>query len=150
LPGILVDTNVLVYQYDPSDGAKRQSAIDVVEEVRTTGTGFLSTQVLGEFFSVVTRKIPSPFSAVDAARRVENYAGSWAVCDVNLNTVLEAVRGAYTHQLSYYDALLWATARMNQITAILTEDGQHNRVIEGVRYLNPFAAEFDLAAIAGD
>jgi predicted nucleic acid-binding protein len=61
-----------------------------------------------------------------------------------VSIVSEAVRGVHAHQLPYYDALIWATARLNQITNVITEDGQHNRLIEGIRYLNPFDPGFDL------
>jgi predicted nucleic acid-binding protein len=52
------------------------------------------------------------------------------------------------YQLHYYDALLWATAALKGIENILTEDGQHDRIIEGVRYLNPFHPDFDLKILA--
>ena len=51
------------------------------------------------------------------------------------------------HQLHYYDSLIWAAAKLNQIQEIVTEDGQHGRVIEGVRYLNPFHADFHLSML---
>ena len=41
LAGFLVDTNILVYAYDRSDGDKRQHAIDVLETVGIAGTGIL-------------------------------------------------------------------------------------------------------------
>ncbi|MBI4635006.1 MAG: hypothetical protein HY727_01525 [Candidatus Rokubacteria bacterium] len=49
--------------------------------------------------------------------------------------------------MSYWDAQLWATARLNQVSTILTEDSTHGRVLEGIQYLNPFAPAFDLAAL---
>jgi len=60
--------------------------------------------------------------------------------------VLEAARGARDHGLNYWDAL-WATARLNQIPLILTEDFAHGRVLEGVQFLDPFASSFELAAL---
>jgi predicted nucleic acid-binding protein len=61
--------------------------------------------------------------------------------------VLEAARGSRDFQLSYWDAQLWATARMNQIGVVLSEDFQDGRVIEGVRFVNPFSTSFDLSAL---
>jgi len=52
--------------------------------------------------------------------------------------VLEAVRGARDHHLSYWDSLVWATAKMNQVPAVLSDVFSHNSVIEGVRFTNPF------------
>ena len=59
--------------------------------------------------------------------------------------VLEAMRGVRDHQLSYYDAQIWATARLNQMPLIFSEDFHHN-ILEGVRIVNPFAPAFDLEA----
>jgi predicted nucleic acid-binding protein len=148
LPGFLVDTNILVYSYDPTDGEKRRRAIEVLDVLGARPDALLSTQVLGEFFVTITRKIPHPLSPAAAARRIEHYIESWSVCDVTASIVAEAVRGVISHKLSYYDSLIWATARLNQMTSLVTEDGQHNRLIEGVRYLNPFHPDFDLSLIA--
>ena len=147
LAGFLVDTNILVYAYDRSDGDKRQHAIDVLETVGIAGTGICSTQVLGEFFVTVTRKIPSPLAINDASNAVIRYLNSWPIIDITSSIVLEALRGVMQHQLHYYDSLIWAAAKLNQIQEIVTEDGQHGRVIEGVRYLNPFHADFHLSML---
>ncbi len=42
------------------------------------------------------------------------------------------------HQMSFWDAQIWATARLNQIGRIITEDLPGTDYIEGVRYINPF------------
>jgi predicted nucleic acid-binding protein len=52
-----VDTNVLVYAYDPEEGDKRSQAMRVLARLGTTRRGSISAQVLGEFFVTVTRKI---------------------------------------------------------------------------------------------
>jgi predicted nucleic acid-binding protein len=46
----LVDTNVLVYAYDPIDGDKRERAIEVLESLGPHQLGSVSTQILGSFF----------------------------------------------------------------------------------------------------
>ena len=144
----LVDSNVLVYAYDQSEGRKRQRAIEVLEAVATGQAGFLSTQILGEFFVTATRKIPSPLSLREASTVVTRYIESWSVIHLTAALVLEALRGVEQHQLHYYDALVWAAAKLHQVQEILTEDGQHGRLIEGVRYLNPFDDKFDMAVLS--
>jgi len=111
-------------------------------------SGVLSTQILGEFFVTATRKIPAPLSIGDASRAVMEYLDSWPVIDITSSIVLEALRGVGQHQMHYYDSVIWAAAKLNQIREILTEDGQHGRVVEGVRYLNPFHHDFDLAVLS--
>jgi predicted nucleic acid-binding protein len=39
----------------------------------------------------------------------------------------------------------WACAHLNQIPAILSEDFPDGRILEGVRFVNPFAETFELA-----
>jgi predicted nucleic acid-binding protein len=55
------------------------------------------------------------------------------------------LRGVREHKLNYYDALIWATARLNGLTYVLTEDGQDGRDLDGVRLVNPLREDFDLA-----
>lgn len=146
LPATIVDTNILIYAYDQTDGAKRTQASNALDAL-SSGSIVLSTQVLNEFFGIVTRKIPQPLSLEQAASAVDNFISSWQVFGVTPLIVTEAIRGVLEHQLHYYDALLWATARLNQVTTILTEDGTHGRLIEGVRYVNPFHPDFEMAMV---
>jgi predicted nucleic acid-binding protein len=78
----LVDTNVLVYAYDPTDEDKRDRAIEVLEFLGTRQLGSLSAQILGEFFVTVTRKIPTPMTEAEAEHGVTNYARSWITYDL--------------------------------------------------------------------
>jgi len=45
------------------------------------------------------------------------------------------------YQMPFWDAQIWATAKLNQIPKILSEDFQHGRAIEGVVFVNPFKVE---------
>ena len=146
MPSVLVDTNVLVYAHDRGEFAKQERAIRVLEHLLTLRKGCLSAQSLAEFFSI-TRKGPRPMlTAAEASRQVERLARAWPVLDVTGLAVLEAVRGVRAHQLPYWDAQLWAVARLNQIPVIFSEDSSAGAVLEGVRFVNPLAERFDLAA----
>jgi len=102
----LVDTNVLVYAYDPTDADKRAQAIAVLEALGRHRLGALSVQILGEFFVTVTRKIPRPLTAAEAERSVINYVRSWVVYDLTALVVLEAVRGLQQHRKAFDLAVL--------------------------------------------
>lgn len=134
----LVDTNILVYAYDRSEPEKQAKAAEVLDTLARDGSGMLSPQILSEFFSVVTKKIPAPLSIEQGYASLGNYIQFWEVVDLTGPVVLEGARGVKEHQLSFWDSLIWATARMNQIPAVLSEDFSHNLVIEGVRFINPF------------
>lgn len=145
----LVDTNVLVYAYDHSDEKKRQRAIDVIEQLGESGRGVLTAQVLAEFFVAVTGRIPSPLSSVEAEGSVSHYIRSWPVFPVTAWAVREAAQSSQRYQMHFWDALIWATAKFNQVPTILTEDFSDGRVIEGIRYVNPFVSSFSLASLKG-
>jgi len=140
----LVDTNVLVYAYDRSNLTKQKRAFEVLDRLALSTRGVLSAQVLSEFFVVVTRKIPNPLPVAHAVRSVENYLRSWYVVPITPPLIYEALRGTEQHRMSYWDALIWATAKLNQIQTILSEDFQDGRAVEGVRFVNPFSRESEI------
>jgi len=141
----LIDTNVLVYAHDRSEPAKQIQALAVLDKLRAAESGALSVQSLSEFLNAVTRHIKMPLSSDAAAQQVERLIRSWPVFDLTPMIVLEATRGVRDHQLAYWDTQIWATARLNQVPVVITEDIPSARVIEGVRFANPFASDFDLS-----
>ncbi|HYM59684.1 MAG TPA: PIN domain-containing protein [Thermoanaerobaculia bacterium] len=143
---VLFDTNVLVYAHDPRDPAKQARAILALDHVHASGQGRLSTQILAEFFCIATKGTRPLIRRADAARQVERLTRAWPVLDVTSMVVLEALRGVTSHQMSYWDAQLWATARLNQVQIIFSEDFSTGSMIEGVRFVNPLIDEFDAAA----
>jgi predicted nucleic acid-binding protein len=61
------------------------------------------------------------------------------------NTLLKRLsqaRGVRDYSMAYYDAQIWATARLNQVPVVFSEDFQDGQVLEGVLFANPFAADF--------
>jgi predicted nucleic acid-binding protein len=134
----LIDTNILVYCYDLIDIRKSNIALDYTKKLQQAGSGFLSTQILGEFFNAVTKRITEKLSPQQAYRSITNFYSAWSVFDITPMIVLEAAKGVYEHKFSFWDSQIWATARLNQINCILSEDFSHDSIIEGVRFFNPF------------
>ena len=144
MPPILVDTNVLVYFYDQNSPEKQTRASLVLNQLREAGLGRLSTQNLAEFVNAAMRKLDPPLTALQAYEQVSFFAASWPVIDLTPQIVLEAARGVRDYGLAYYDAQIWATARLNQVPLIFSEDFSDGQILEGVRFVNPFAANFRL------
>jgi predicted nucleic acid-binding protein len=142
MAAIVIDTNVLVYAYDRSEPEKQRRALEVLDELAYTGEGRLSAQVLSEFFVNVTRKIAMPLTVAQARERLQRYVKIWPVVPVTSEVVFEAVRGAREYQFNFWDAQIWAAARLNRVPAVLSEDFNPGAVIEGVRFVDPFAADF--------
>lgn len=147
---VLVDTNILVYAYDRSEPAKQARALEILDALATSGRGILTAQVLSEFFVASTRKITVPLHPEEVYKRIHNYLRSWVVIDVTGPIVLEAARGVREHHFSYWDSLIWASARMNQIPVIMSEDFDAGRAVDGVLFINPFKEGFDIRTWAED
>jgi len=140
--GVLVDTNVLVYAHDPSEVGKQSRAIDVLAALAEAGAGVLPVQALSEFFWTVTRGKQPLLTREEAEAQIDRLTASWPTLDLTPSVVLEAVRGVRRHHLPYWDAQIWASARLNQVPLVLSEDFSDGSRLEGVRFVNPFRARF--------
>ena len=135
---VLIDTNLLVYIYDPSEPEKRRRAIEVLQHVRDTKSGVLSAQVLSEFYNTATRKLEPPLSPAQAEAQLRALMHVWPVFPVTSQVILEAIRGVREYQFSFWDAQIWAAARLHHIPIVLSEGFNPGSVIEGVHFVNPF------------
>jgi predicted nucleic acid-binding protein len=144
MAGILVDTNILIYLYDRGDILKQAQAIRLFETPAFTIQALLSTQTLGEFFNATTRSRRPVLTPEEALSQLEDFAREFRVLPLTLPVVLQAARGVIQYRLAYYDAQLWAMAKLNQIPIIFTEDFSTGATIEGVTFVNPFASDFIL------
>lgn len=144
--GALIDTNLLVYTIDTRDQAKHLSARALLRMLELRQAGVLCAQVLGEHHSVVSQRFGHGRGRGEAAMVTRRWARTFPVYDTTLKVVLEALRGTARYQMPYYDAQIWAVARVNKIPLVLSEDFSDGAIIEGVRFANPFADGFDLEA----
>lgn len=137
---VFVDTNILVCVCDRSEPKKQRQALEVLDQLVLTASGVISTQVLAEFFVTVTsaRKFASPLTYVEADEYVKDYINTWEVVSITPMIVLEASRGVCNYQMSFWDAQIWAAARLNQIPVIYSEDFNVGAALEGVNFINPF------------
>lgn len=140
----LLDTNVLVYIVDPEDPKKQSRAEEVMNALRANQNGRLSVQNLAEFFYTSTRKLKPPLSPSQAMEQIDRFQTLWPVFSLTPLIVTEAARAVRDYQLAYYDAQIWATARLNGVAIVLSEDFQTGRTLEGVQFINPFADDFRL------
>jgi len=144
---LLIDTNVLVYADDPRDPGKQAAASRVLQGLRGPVPAGLTTQVLGEYWRVVTAGREPLLSRAEAAEKVRDLATVAPVFGIGIEVTLEAVRLASVRSLAFWDAQLIATAKVNGIGLILSEDFSDGAEIGGVRILDPFAAHFDAESI---
>lgn len=144
MPPILIDTNLLVYLYDNNAADKQMRARHILDHLDLVKNGCLSVQNLAEFLHVSTHKLKPPLTPAQALDQVNLFIRMWPIFDLTPLIVLEAARGARDYSLSYFDAQIWATARLNQVPVIFSEDFNPGQSLEGVRFVNPFAPDFRL------
>jgi predicted nucleic acid-binding protein len=142
----LLDANVLVYLHDGRDRDRRERARAVVRHVGRARQAALSTQVLGEFASVALRKMSPPMAAADVRAQVERLRRRFPIHPVTSAVVEEALRGVEYHRIGYWDAQVWAVARLHQIDAVLGQDTRPGS-LDGVRWLDPFSPKFDVETL---
>src|SRR4051812_30852870 len=133
-----VDTNVWVYGVDAADPDKQRVALSVLESAGTDDL-VISAQVLGEFYTVVTRKLVKPVSA-DEARSLVDRMSRLPVVPIDVVLVKAAIAGARDWQISYWDALIVRAAEAAACDVLLTEDLAAGTTYDRVRTVNPFAS----------
>lgn len=136
---VFVDTNVLLYGEDLADAAKHRAALDWLRALWLKRCGRLSTQVLHEFYVNATRKLRPAMPAGDARAEVRRYQ-RWEPWLVDQATVETAWALESRYALNYWDALMAAAAQQQGCSLLLTEDLQHDQLIDGLRIVNPFLA----------
>lgn len=130
-----LDSNIFVYADDHRYPAKQATSLALYERARTSGLGVLSTQVMQEYFSVVTSKIGMP---PDLARKRVELMALLDVVQIDPPLILAAIDLHRLHQLSIWDALIVQAAAAAGCRELLTEDLQPGARLAGVEVVNPF------------
>jgi len=127
-----VDTNILIYAHDTSAGQKHSRAKELMRDLWQSGKGCLSIQVLQEFYVNVTQKVTKPLSAEAAAQIIADLS-VWEVHCPTMEDVLEAIRLHKRYQISFWDAMILASALQLGCQVLWSEDlnpGQFHGLVE--------------------
>ena len=144
----LIDTNVLVYCFDPRFPEKQGIARDLLRRRLSADTIALPHQAILEFVAVVTRPrrdldgVPL-LTPTLAFQEAEELMRQFPVLYPDEAVLTTALRGAATYRLPWFDAHLWAYAEVNGLPEILSEDFAHGRHYGSVRASNPFLSTTD-------
>ena len=131
-----VDSNILIYAHDLDAGVKRERAVAKLRELWGSGTGRLSVQVLQEFYVNATQKLATPIARSTAREVIQTY-GVWVHHATTVETVTRATEISDLAQISFWDALIVASAEEADADEILTEDLNDGQAIAGIKVLNP-------------
>ncbi|HXO42800.1 MAG TPA: PIN domain-containing protein [Thermoanaerobaculia bacterium] len=134
-----LDSNILFYTIDADAGRLQTRAREVVRQAARDHDCILSLQTLCEFFHATTRKGKLTFE--QAAAQVEDWQTLFPVVAATPASLRLAMRAVERHGLAFWDAMQWAVAKQSGATLLLSEDLQHDRELDGVRFRNPFLAD---------
>jgi predicted nucleic acid-binding protein len=133
-----VDSNILIYAHDLDSGMRQSQASERLRDLWQHRAGYLSTQVLQEFYVNVTQKIRVPLAKAAAREIVRSY-GAWVHSAITPATVVRASEISETWQISFWDSMIVAAAEQCEVSELLTEDLNPGQLIAGIRIVNPFA-----------
>ena len=140
-----VDTNIAMYAVstDPEEAAKQR--ISEVLLAREVGNLAVSVQVLGEFYTQLTRSSrPHSLGHQEALAAMEGLL-SYHVHPLTLETFSTAMQYRERFGLSYWDCLILAAAKLGGCDAVYSEDMSAAQDYDGVRVINPFVADSEMA-----
>ncbi len=142
-PTVLIDTNILIYAYDPGAGEKHEIALRTVQEIAAQGKMVLSAQVINEFYWVSTRPGRGPgLKHEEASGILDDICASGVVFPLTQTATFRALKAMENNSMAFWDALVWAVAAENGVSTICTEDFQNGCVVDGVRFYNPFVGDW--------
>lgn len=138
---VFVDTNLWVYPLDHREPEKAQFIAGWLRRLAETEDIVVSTQVMIELRSVLTRKLTPAYSAEDTRTALEALA-QFEVVPTHSEMVLDAHELATVAQLSWFDALIAEAALRNSCSILYSEDFDNGQLLaDTLRIQNPFKTE---------
>lgn len=118
---IAIDTNVLIYAFDPTQRKKHAACKRILEGVLNgERAAVITTQILAEFVNVLRRKnVPPEKISLIAEEFVKN--PNLSILPYDETTILAAIRSP-SH---FWDALIAQTLLRHGVQEILTENVKH-------------------------
>jgi predicted nucleic acid-binding protein len=132
---VTFDSNILIYTLHRGD-PRHLAAASLL--ARATGGDCIQTlQSLAECFRVLTTKLR--LDPHQARHEIDGFRTAFPVCTAEESDLDRAMRAVEDHHLSFWDAMLWATAKRAGCTLLFSEDLQDGRHLEGMLFVDPFA-----------
>jgi predicted nucleic acid-binding protein len=131
------ETNIFVYTADPADILKQRIALRVIKRLKELRAP-IALQLIGEYQNVLRQKFKTEaWRSAEAARYLLNSFICFPASGDGVNLALAQMAAG---QLSYWDALMLASAREAGCTVFISEDLQNGARLFGLEIVNPFAA----------
>lgn len=137
---VFVDTNLWAYRLDQREPEKSQRVGRWLREVAAEHEIVVSTQVLIELRSVLTRKFKPPMRHDDTRKALDAIA-TFEVVATDSALVLDAHELARAEQLAWFDALIVEAAIRSGCSVLYSEDLPHGRQYASLSVCNPLRVE---------
>jgi predicted nucleic acid-binding protein len=131
-----LDTNVLVYAYDPTDPRSQQIGQRLVRRA-VAGEIAASSQVLGEFAATLLHKSKPRAKPEDVIALLEAL-GPIKLVPLDGDVILRAVQAQAQYGLHFYDGMIVAAAERGGCQKIWSEDLNAGQKYFGSVVENPF------------
>ena len=132
---VFLDTNIIVYAHDFDEPHKQTIAKDLLSCALRKRKGVISTQVMGETFVSLIKKIGiEPADATDEIRKLTRFR----VVELSAALVLRGLEIKAQFGLSYWDSLIIAAAERASCKVIFSEDLNDGQTYGSVLVMNPF------------
>lgn len=130
---IFLDTNLWVYLY--SRGQKSGLVSKLIDQYYDFIT--ISTQILGEVYTVLTKK--GFKQAQEAQAVILDLSNHFNVTGINKTSVSKAITLSQRYKYSYWDSLILASALEQNCSRLYSEDLQAGQIIgNNLKIVNPF------------
>jgi predicted nucleic acid-binding protein len=135
-----LDTNILIYAYDRSEGRKHELCRELLEDgFRGEISYLVPLQVLSEFYAVVAKGSVgmSKEDALQVIRDIIDFP-NFIVCGVDEQSLIEGITLSQKHGTHYRDALICSVMKRRSVCKIYTENTA-DFAVPGIVAVNPFA-----------
>ena len=132
-----LDTNILIYAVDRDAGDRHEQSKDLVGQAAKRDC-ILTVQALSEFYHATTRK--KLLEPAQAKIFVNDWLNVFNVVSADRSTLVNAMEAVEEHRLSFWDAMIWAVARLAGCSAVLSQDMQDGQRLGGIEFLDPFSS----------
>ncbi len=139
----IIDTTILVYSYDKDEREKRPICHNLIKSIfKGENYSYITNQILGELFSVLTSKVAKPIS-FEKGDKIINLiikSDNWKKINYTYNTIPIAMEFSDKYKIHFWDALIAATMIENNIFTIYTENEADFKKIPGLKVINPITS----------
>jgi len=133
---VFVDTNIFVYAYSDNDALKHNAAKKLLQRDLADDYVVISTQILNEIYSVLSR---SKLSHPQITDFVLEIASQTDVKSLTMNTIESCLKIKEKYNFSWWDSLILTSALEHECSILYSEDLQHGQNIENtLKIVNPF------------